>query len=57
VDKTAPVSLLTMAKNIGFIIRNVPSAGKKAEDHFKKVIEVVKETWVKGALGQAYLAS
>jgi len=55
VDKTAPVSLPMMAKNIGFIIRNVPSAGKKAEDHFNKAIEVAKEIGAKGILGQAYL--
>jgi len=55
VDKTAPVSLPMMAKNIGFIIRNVPSAGKKAEDHFNKAIEVAKEIGAKGTLGQAYL--
>ena len=55
VDKTAPVSLPMMARNIGFIIRNVPSAGKKAEDHFNKAIEVAKEIGAKGTLGQAYL--
>jgi len=55
VNKLAPVSLTTMAKNIGFIIRNVPSAGKKAEDHFNKAIEVAKEIGAKGTLGQAYL--
>jgi len=33
----------------------VPSAGKKAEDHFNKAIEVAKEIGAKGTLGQAYL--
>jgi len=55
VEKTAPVSLTTMAKNVGFILKNVPSAGKKAEDHFNKAIEVAKEIGAKGILGQAYL--
>jgi tetratricopeptide (TPR) repeat protein len=55
VEKTAPVSLTTMAKNVGFILKNVPSAGKKAEDHFNKAIEVAKEIGAKGTLGQAYL--
>ena len=55
VDKSAPVSLSSMAKNIGFILKNVPSAGKKAEDHFNKAIEVAKEIGAKGTLGQAYL--
>jgi tetratricopeptide (TPR) repeat protein len=55
VEKTAPVSLTTMAKNVGFILKNVPSAGKKAEDHFNKAIEAAKEIGAKGTLGQAYL--
>jgi tetratricopeptide (TPR) repeat protein len=55
VDKSATVSLTTMAKNVGFILKNVPSAGKKAEDHFNKAIEVAKEIGAKGTLGQAYL--
>jgi predicted ATPase/class 3 adenylate cyclase len=55
VNKAAPVSLATMAKNIGFILKNVPSAGKKAEDHFNKAIDVAKEIGAKSTLGQAYL--
>jgi tetratricopeptide (TPR) repeat protein len=55
VDKSAKVSLTTMAKNIGFIIKNVPSAAKKAEKHFNKAIEVAKEIGAKGIEGRAYL--
>ena len=55
VNKSAPVSLTTMAKNVGFILKNVPSAGRKAEEHFNKAIEVAKEIGAKGTLGQAYL--
>jgi len=55
VDKSAPVSLATMAKNIGFILKNVPSAGKKAEDHFNEAMKVAKEIGAKGTLGQAYI--
>ena len=55
VDKSAPVSLTTMAKNVGFILKNVPSAGKKAEEHFNKAIEVAKEIGAKGVQGQPYL--
>lgn len=55
VNKSTPVSLTTMAKNVGFILKNVPSADKKAEDHFNKAIEVAKEIGAKGTLGQAYL--
>jgi len=55
VDKSATVSLTTMAKNVGFILKNVPSADKKAEEHLNKAIEVAKEIGAKGTLGEAYL--
>jgi len=54
VEKTAPVNLATMAKNVGFILKNIPSAAKKAEEHFNKAIEVAQEIRAKGTLGQAY---
>jgi tetratricopeptide (TPR) repeat protein len=44
-----------MAKNIGFLVKNVPLAGKKAEEHFKQAIEILKELGAKGFLGNAYL--
>ena len=47
-------SLSIIAKNIGFLMKNVPSAGKKAEEHFNKAIELLKEIGMKGFLGQAY---
>jgi hypothetical protein len=49
------IDLLTMAKNIGFLIKNVPHASKKAEDHFNKAIKVAKEIGANGLLGPAYL--
>jgi len=49
------ISLLTMAKNIGFVVKNVPFAAKKAENHFNKAIEVAKEIGAKGIIGQACL--
>jgi tetratricopeptide (TPR) repeat protein len=55
VNKSAPVSLSTMAKNVGFILKNVPSAGKKAEEHLNRAIEIAKEIGANGTLGQAYL--
>ena len=55
VDKSATVSLTTMAKNVGFILKNVPSAGKKAEEHFNRAIEAAKEIGAKFTLGQSYL--
>ena len=44
-----------MAKNIGFLAKNVPFAGKKAEEHFHKSIEVAREAGAKGILATAYL--
>jgi predicted ATPase/class 3 adenylate cyclase len=55
VVKSAPVSLSTMTKNLGFILKNVPSAAKKAAEHFNKAIEVAKEIGAKGIEGTAYL--
>jgi tetratricopeptide (TPR) repeat protein len=49
-------SLSIIAKNIGFLVKNVPFAAKKAEEHFNKAIELFKEIGVKGFLGQAYLS-
>jgi class 3 adenylate cyclase/tetratricopeptide (TPR) repeat protein len=54
-DKTAPVSLSVMAKNIRFILKNVPSAAKKAEEHLRKTIEITQEIGSKGVLGRTYL--
>jgi len=48
-------SLSTMFRNIGFLVKNVPFAGKKAEDHFNKAAEVAKEIGAKGYQGLAYL--
>jgi len=44
-----------MAKNIGFLVKNVPFAGKKAEEHFNKAIELAKDIGAKSFLGSAYL--
>ncbi|MCJ7686063.1 MAG: hypothetical protein MUO68_17410, partial [Desulfobacteraceae bacterium] len=48
-------SLSTMFKNIGFLVKNVPFAAKKCEDHFTKAIEVAKEIGAKGFQGRACL--
>ena len=50
-----PISLSTVFKNIGFLVKNVPFASKKAEVHLKKVIEVAEEMGAKTILGGAYL--
>jgi tetratricopeptide (TPR) repeat protein len=54
-EGAAPISLPKMAKNIGFLAKSIPSARRKAEDHFNKAIEVAREIGAKGVLGQIYL--
>jgi tetratricopeptide (TPR) repeat protein len=49
-------SLSIMAKNIGFLIKNVPFATKKAEEHFNKAIELLKEIGAEGLLGPVYMS-
>jgi tetratricopeptide (TPR) repeat protein len=44
-----------LAKNIGFLVKNAPFAGKKAEEHFNKAIQLSKELGAKSILGLAYL--
>jgi tetratricopeptide (TPR) repeat protein len=43
-----------LAKNLGFLIKTVPFAHKKAEEHLTIAIETAKEIGAKGLLGQAY---
>ena len=50
----APVSL-AIIKNFGFLLKNVPFASRKAEQHFNKSILVAKEIGAKSMLGIAYL--
>ena len=50
----APISIQTVIKNIGFIIKNVPFAAKKAEYHFNKALEVAREIGADGIIGQSY---
>jgi tetratricopeptide (TPR) repeat protein len=49
-------SLSIMAKNIGFLVKNVPFAAKKAEKHFNKAIALMKEIGINGGFGPAYLS-
>jgi len=53
VAKASPISFSTMAKNVGFILKNVPSAGRKAEEHFNKAIETGKEIGAMTLVGNA----
>ena len=47
-------NLFFLLRNIAFLIKTVPFAHKKAEDHLNKAVEVAKEIGAKNILGQAY---
>jgi class 3 adenylate cyclase/tetratricopeptide (TPR) repeat protein len=47
--------LSLFAGNIGFLLKNVPSAGKNAERHLTNAIQVARQTGAKGFLGQPCL--
>jgi tetratricopeptide (TPR) repeat protein len=49
-------ALSVMAKNVGFLVKSVPFATKKAEEHFNKAIELFKEIGANGFLGYPYLS-
>jgi len=55
VEKAAPVKLTTIVRNLGFLVKNVPFAGKKAENHLNKAFEIFRELGSKGWMGMAYL--
>ncbi len=55
VQREKKTDLSTMVKNIGFLVKTIPFASKKAEDHLSRAIEISKEIGAKGVLGQAYL--
>jgi len=47
-------SFSILTRNIGFMVTKVPTAAKKAEDHFKRAIEVAKEVSSKSWMAMAY---
>jgi class 3 adenylate cyclase/tetratricopeptide (TPR) repeat protein len=48
-------SFSMVAKNIGFLVRNVPFAAKKAEEYFQAAIQLASEIGAKGLQGRASL--
>jgi len=54
-EGSGPIRFSTVAKNLGFLIHNVPFAGKKAEEHFNRAIEAAKEVGARSTMGMAYL--
>jgi class 3 adenylate cyclase/tetratricopeptide (TPR) repeat protein len=49
------ISLSTMMKNVGFLIKTYPTAARRAEAHFEKAIEVAGDIRAKGTLASAHL--
>jgi class 3 adenylate cyclase/tetratricopeptide (TPR) repeat protein len=54
-DKSTAVKLTTMAKNVGFILKNVPSAEKKALEHFTRAMDIAEGVGAKGIQGEVFL--
>ena len=48
-------SISLIARNVVFILRNLPFLSKKAENHFNKSIEIAEEIGAKLTLAMAYL--
>lgn len=55
VQRAVPISLSTIIRNIGFIVKNVPFADKKAEKHLNNAIKLAREIGVQGTMGMACL--
>ena len=53
--RSAPINLAKIVKNIGFLVKNVPFASKKAEKFYKKVIAAAEEMGVVPLVGGACL--
>jgi len=55
VEGSSSISPLNMARNIGFLVKNVPFADKKADAHFNNAIEIAAEIGAKSISGPVYL--
>ncbi|MGD9288985.1 MAG: adenylate/guanylate cyclase domain-containing protein [Desulfobacterales bacterium] len=55
VQGSSSISPLIIAKNIGFLVKNVPFADKKANSHFNNAIEIAKGIGAKSIMGPSYL--
>ena len=55
VEGKGPKSLSFMVKNVRSLIKLIPGAAKKAEEHFTKAIEIAGEIGAREVLGGAHL--
>jgi class 3 adenylate cyclase/tetratricopeptide (TPR) repeat protein len=56
VQGSGQLSFSTIVKNIGFLVRNVPFAGQKAEKHLNRSLEVAREIGAKGTMSMSLLS-
>ena len=49
------ISPLNFARNIGFLVKTVPFADRKADFHFRKSMEIVKDIGANSLLARTYL--
>ena len=55
IQSKAPKDFRVITKNIGFLIKTIPFAAKKAEYHYQSAIQTAEEISAKGVLAQACL--
>ena len=55
VEGSSSISPLSIARNIAFLVKNVPFADKKAASHFNRAIEIATEIGARSISGPAYL--
>ncbi len=54
-QRTVPIGPSVMARNIGFLVKSVPFASQKAENHIRESIQSAKEVGARWVLALAYL--
>jgi hypothetical protein len=54
-QRSGKKSLAAFCQNFGFLIKNLPFAGKKAERHLTKAVQLARQTGARGFLGQPCL--
>jgi len=54
VDGSTPITFPLLQRNVGFLMRYLPIARKRAEHHFLRAIEIAEEIGAIGMLGHAY---
>jgi hypothetical protein len=53
VDGSTPITFPLLQRNVGFLMRYLPIARKRAEHHFLRAIEIAEEIGAIGMLGHA----